>query len=107
MSSNWNDDERDVRVSMYSYRPSERVEENQSVCAVLRDYFKDQKDSLYSWTLEDYNAELSKRLNQAVPPPPPLQCDEEVPPPVEEKQDQEEFNNEILDNQIYKKSMYS
>lgn len=110
MASNWNDDDRDTRVSFNLYRSYRKEEETQSVCSVLRDYFKDQKESLYTWTVVDYNKEMNKRLSQALPPP--IIMDEDVMPQpslpgTEEKQDQEEFNNEIMDNQIYKKSLYS
>lgn len=108
MSANWNDDDRDTRVSFHSYSSSPKVEETQSVCLAVRDYFRDQKESLYTWTVENYNAELNKRIN-CVLPPPIIQEDEVQTslPMAEEKPDQEEFNNEIMDNQIYKKSMYS
>lgn len=109
MSSNWNDDDRDTRVSFNTYRPFHKVEETQSVCAAVRDFYRDQKESLYTWTVEKYNAELTKRFEQALPPPPLVYDDDIVTniPHTDEKQVPEEFNNEIMDKEIYKKSWYS
>lgn len=110
MSANWNDDDRDTRVSFSAYRPSQRVDESQSVCQAVRDFYKDQKESLYSWTVEHYNAELKKRLSQPTVPIPLSNYNHDdiiTSLPTEEKPEVEEFNNEIMDKEIYKKSWYS
>ena len=124
--ANWNDDERDTRCFCAGKTTNSRYTEDVSVCQALRDYFKDVRESQYTWTTEDYNKELKKRMQARVPSlitcPSPVQSPKkeqtlllekpaEATDDIDEDDDDgtepAEFNNEIMDQQIYKKSMYS
>lgn len=117
MSSHWNDDERDTRTSTYHGTPTRSTgREDVTVCQALKDFYRDQRESLYSWTYQDYKQELEKRQarkhilqspqkQMKVVEREELYLSEEKPIPQETTA--EEFNNEIMENEIYKKSWYS
>lgn len=121
--ADWNDDDRDTK--MVKYIVSYKEEPSQSVCDALKQLYKDQENSQYTWSKDDYNEETKKRLQKThrpivLPPikkivPKPVVLDTPsvsvpVKLPIPEKDDSDddiEYNDDILENQIYKKCWYS
>jgi hypothetical protein len=118
--SKWNDDERDTSHNLRSSPPSVKHEEEntKTIADILKELYRDQLDAQVTWTAKDHSEAISRRMERSVRPPPP------PPPPVkkavldpqerelntvqrEQSLDDEEFNNEIMENAIYKKSLYS
>ena len=129
MSYSWDDDERSVLVRSYVNSKVDSNDDYQSVCDIMRDFFKSQRESQYTWTYEDHAKEVRKRLNhvklssrlfahtsspvsneQESETPPPSQVDTLESPDqadADEEDDAEELNDDILEKEIYKKSLYS
>jgi hypothetical protein len=118
MEQEWNDDERDTRSLTRSITCKSNINtDRKSICDVMREYYKDQKESLYTWSTDDYNKELKRRVNQNLQHTLAFksktkdsefktELDNSVvdEQPVEQE---EEVNTEIMENEIYKKSLYS
>ena len=125
MSDNWNDDDRDTSVSVSTcYRlPQNDVIHPTSVCDVMREFYKDQRESQYTWTIDDYEDEVKRRLKQAYMPVffhskfVPSQAMDMQSEPVQTDiqntqedcidEEVEQINDDILEKQIYKKCWYS
>ena len=111
MDQEWNDDERDT--SFVSTKAKQNDLKYKSVCEVMRDYYNDQKESQYSWSINEYTKELKKRINRNVKASIPIvkrQDDDESDYQCQidfEQEHDEEVNTEIMENEIYKKSLYS
>ncbi len=115
MSDQWDDDERNTSIRSHKFNSS--VEHKSiSACDVMRDFYKDEKNSRYTWTEDDYRCEIKRRIVQAklpfMSPKASIIKNEIIIKKVEADDDEEEIvpeqlNDEILENQIYKKCWYS
>lgn len=112
MEKEWNDDERDTsfitrNTSTYNYQPKK------SICEVMREYYNDQRESLSTWSVDDYTKELKRRLNQNIKASIPIikkqdtEDNDSYEFSEQDQEQEEEVNTEIMDNEIYKKSWYS
>lgn len=101
----WNDDERDTSCGMKTIHKSSNFQEV-TLTEALRGYFKAEKESLITWTDKDVEHEVKKRYQKlfAYHQKPIVHYIEK---PVVKQDDVEEINNDILENEIYKKCWYS
>lgn len=105
MSHCWNDDERDTRGFVTSRSSQVEVREPYvSICDVLKEMHNDQKEKQY----EKIRIQPRKPRAFARPPPPPVVQGIEVNYQDEEEDNEDQESNEsIMENEMYKKSWYS
>ena len=109
-NSTWNDDERDTSHHLKYEQPEK---EHMSLKDVLKSLHRDESETKYRWTYENYKEEVEKRkMKNTVNAPDVYEDAPEITPNVEPEDDTETDaeqiqNGEIMDKEIYKKCLYS
>ena len=123
----WNDDERDTSSSsLCRICKDSNSERFVSISDIIRDFHKEERESMYTWSDDDYRREASRRIARSIMlmhvPTKSLKKSEPVSDEKVQKDDtlddsidensvetsaQHEVNDEILEKEIYRKCWYS
>jgi hypothetical protein len=107
MSRQWNDDERNTCDYISYNKNYENDKSEKSICNIIKEFYKDQEKT-HSWDSIKYERDTKRHLREIkvhVPrPPPPAQLASiKIQMNDEGENDDTEFNNDIMDKEIYKK----
>jgi hypothetical protein len=105
-SDNWIEDERDKRHNIV-YSKSSEVREEKSLCDILKEYYKEEQESRYTWSHNDHKKEIEKRKMPTVPKPPRIVQEVKVNQKEDVAYQDEEFNDDLMEKTIYRKCWYS